>query len=248
MNLSRRHFVLGGVSALLAGCFDQYEVPHADPDPRLTARPRVPTEPFVYGESALDLEIGRDGLLYVPSSYTGETAVPLVVLLHGAGGSASEWRGTFQEAETRGFVALAPDSRSGTWDKAQGDFGQDVIFIDAALAATFSRCRIDPSRILLAGFSDGAGYALSLGLSNGDLFGHLAAFSPGFAEPGELVGTPRVFVSHGTGDGVISVASSRDRIVPYLRGEGYDVRYEEFPGGHEVPRVIFEDTLEWFAE
>ena len=246
MNLTRRNFLVGSASALIAGCFDQYQVPHADPDPRVTARPAPPTEPFTLGESALDLEIGRDGLLYVPNSYTGDVAVPLVVLLHGAGGGAAEWRGTFQEAEGRGFVMMAPDSRGSTWDKARGDFGQDVIFIDTALQATFSRCRIDPTRILLAGFSDGAGYALSLGLSNGDLFTHLAAFSPGFAEPGTLVGKPRVFISHGTADDVISIASSRDRIVPYLESEGYDVRFEEFTGGHEVPRLIFDTTLDWF--
>jgi predicted esterase len=64
------------------------------------------------------------------------------------------------------------------------------------------------------------------------------------AEP--LVGKPRIFVSHGTQDPILSVAASRDRIVPALREDGYDVTYEEFVGGHQVPRVVSEQALDWF--
>jgi predicted esterase len=42
---------------------------------------------------------------------------------------------------------------------------------------------VDRSAICCSGFSDGASYALSLGLSNGDLFSHILAFSPGFMRP-----------------------------------------------------------------
>ena len=40
---------------------------------------------------------------------------------------------------------------------------------------------IDPSRIAMAGFSDGASYSLSVGLANGDLFSAVFGFSPGLA-------------------------------------------------------------------
>jgi phospholipase/carboxylesterase len=36
--------------------------------------------------------------------------------------------------------------------------------------------------VALGGFSDGASYALSLDLTNGDLFASLIAFSPGFIQ------------------------------------------------------------------
>ncbi|MEJ2187763.1 MAG: hypothetical protein P8Z36_17880, partial [Gemmatimonadota bacterium] len=117
-----------------------------------------------------------------------------------------------------------PDSRGATWDRARGDFGADVGFLDAALAQTFRQCRVDPSRVALGGFSDGASYALSLGVGNGDLFTHLAAFSPGFVNSGEeLVGKPVIFVSHGAQDPVLDVRGSRDQIVPLLQDAGYDV-------------------------
>jgi len=146
------------------------------------------------------------------------------------------------------MILLAPDSRSlYTWDAIMGAFGPDVEFLDLALGYTFERCRIDPARIALGGFSDGASYALSLGIRNGDLFSHLIAYSPGFyIATGSPVGKPPVFVSHGTWDDVLPVTTSRDFIVPSLRGKGYEVVYNEFEGGHEVPAAISDSALDWF--
>jgi phospholipase/carboxylesterase len=129
----------------------------------------------------------------------------------------------------------------------RGFSAADVAFLDRALRHTFQRCRIDPAQIALAGFSDGASYALSLGVSNGDLFSHLVGYSPGFLNTSPpLVGEPRIFVSHGTQDPVLSVSLSRALIVPELRNAGYDVTYREFDGGHEVPAEISEEALDWF--
>jgi len=233
---------------LLLACSLEPETDGAGTDPRLTARPGTPTRSPTPGESPLGLEVGRDGILYVPATYDASHPAPLLVLLHGATGSASNWRGVFEDAGARGFVVLALDSRGSTWDRIRGDFGPDYLFMDAALKEVFAQCAIDPAHIALGGFSDGATYALSLGVGNGDLFTNLVAFSPGFLSSGEsLVGKPRVFVSHGRLDSVLSVGSSRDRIVPVLRNAGYDVTYEEFDGGHTVPEAIFDMALDWFT-
>lgn len=241
--------VLSLLPLLLLACSLEPEGTGPGTDPRLTARPGVPTRAPTLGESPLGLEIGRDGLLYVPSTYDPAHPAPLLVLLHGATGSASNWRGVFEVAGARGIVVLALDSRGATWDRIRGDFGPDYLFMDAALKEVFAQAAIDPSRIALAGFSDGATYALSLGVGNGDLFTHLMAFSPGFVSSGEsLVGEPRIFVSHGREDPVLSVGASRDRIVPALRNAGYDVTYEEFDGGHAVPQAIFDTAMDWFME
>lgn len=76
---------------------------------------------------------------------------------------------------------------------------------DEALAHTFEHYTVDPSRVAIGGFSDGASYALSLGLGNGDLFRHIIAFSPGFAVPPRQLGSPRIFMSHGTKDRVLPI-------------------------------------------
>jgi phospholipase/carboxylesterase len=174
---------------------------------------------------------------------------PLVVLLHGAGSSASAAITLLGDlADAYGLVLLAPDSRGSTWDVIRGGFGDDVAFIDRALEHVFERCPIDPARIALAGFSDGASYALSLGIGNGDLFTHLIAFSPGFAAPAAQAGRPRVFVTHGVADAVLPIDRCSRHLVPALRGGGYDVVYEEFDGGHAVPRELARRAIEWMID
>jgi phospholipase/carboxylesterase len=64
---------------------------------------------------------------------------------------------------------------------------------------------VDAGRLAVEGFSDGASYALSIGLTNGDLLTHVVAFSPGFASPVAYTGKPPVFVSHGTHDEVLPI-------------------------------------------
>ena len=215
---------------------------------RLTARPRAPTlRPPRQGLNPLSLGVRRDGDLYIPSTYAG-AATPLVVLFHGAGASGANWESFPARAEKRGLILLMPDSRAATWDLLRGGVGPDVEFLDRALEWLFTRCNIDPARIAVGGFSDGASYALHLGLGHGDLFSRIIAYSPGFlAFPRTAVGKPRLFDSHGTEDRVLPVASSRDRVVPTLRQRGYDVTYREFAGGHTVPGAIADESLNWLA-
>jgi hypothetical protein len=54
-------------------------------------------------------------------------------------------------------------------------------------------------------FSDGASYALTLGLTNGDLLDSVLAFSPGFAAPMVTHGAPRVSISHSDDDRVLPI-------------------------------------------
>ncbi len=251
---SRRRFVGTGLGALAApimlGCGgDDPTGPGQSSDPRLTARPGTPTLDPPPGRSDLGLDPQRDGFMYVPSGYSSAIPAPLFVALHGAGVSSSDWAGYIPYAEERGFVLLAPDSRTLSWDIAElGYFGPDVEFIDQALVHTFDRCRIDPSRIALAGFSDGASYALSLGVSNGDLFTHLIAHSAGFFTPAApIVGKPPVFQSHGTNDPILPITSGR-YIEGLLRDDGYDVTFEEFDGGHQIPFTISQNALDWFLD
>ncbi len=80
----------------------------------------------------------------------------------------------------------------------------------------FQQVFVDPNRISVGGFSDGASYALALGLANGDLFSRVIAFSPGFVPPVPRSGKPRVFVSHGDADAVLPIDRTSRRLVPAL--------------------------------
>jgi phospholipase/carboxylesterase len=215
-------------------------------DSHLRARLRAPTKDITPGEHALGLDGGRDGLLRVPKSYRSGSAAPLAVLLHGAGGRAQRVAKLLGIAESLGIILLVPESRGGTWDVIQGDFGPDVEFLNKALDFTFDRCAVDPRRLAIAGFSDGATYALSLGLDNGDLFTHVLAFSPGFIAARNPRGRPHIFVSHGTQDEILPIASTSRRLVPGLERGGYSVKYREFDGPHAVPPDVAHEGFTWF--
>ena len=217
---------------------------------RLLSRPapRASGTTVKTGLRPLGLGSDRDGLIYVPTGYRATGKAPLVLTLHGSGGDARSGISHFLDlADEFGIVLLSPESRGRTWDVLLGGYGPDVTFIDRALKQTFDRFSVDPGRLAMTGFSDGASYALSLGLTNGDLFSHLVAFSPGFMAPAVRRGKPPVFVSHGTRDEVLPIEDTSRRIVPMLRREGYEVRYREFDGPHAVPKPVAREALEWLT-
>lgn len=201
----------------------------------------------VVGLQPLGLGRDRDGLVYVPPAYRPEHPAPFVLALHGAGGDATSGLAPLLPlADDAGMIVLAPTSRSTTWDMILGEYGPDISFIDRCLAQTFNRYAVDPSRVAIEGFSDGATYAVSVGLLNGDLFSHVVAFSPGFAAPAAQEDRPAFFVSHGTHDTVLPVDACSRSIVPRLERAGYAVVYREFNGGHAVPVTIAREAVEWF--
>lgn len=215
---------------------------------RLTARPGEPSAEGALGSQALGLDGRRDALLYVPAGYTADQPAPLALMLHGAGGNAGHGMALLQQlADATGIIVLAPASRQGTWDVIYGGYGPDIAFMDRALTTTFSRYAVDPTHVAVGGFSDGASYALSVGITNGDLFTHVIAFSPGFMAPADQVGAPRIYVSHGTHDEVLPIDRCSRRIVPQLERAGYAVRYREFNGPHTVPVDIGLEAVGWFT-
>jgi phospholipase/carboxylesterase len=221
---------------------------------RLLARPGPPTSDATApstGLRPLGLGSERNALLYIPKGYRAtEEGAPLALVLHGSRSDAIRGLSPFLgPAEEAGLVLLAPDSRDPRdWDFVfPGYYGPDVEFIDRALERTFGRLAVDPGRLAVAGFSDGASYALSLGLTNGDLFTHVIAFSAGLAEPVVRRGKPFIFVSHGTRDEVLPIKNTSRRFVPQLEREGYEVRYREFDGGHTVPPGIAHEAFDWFV-
>ena len=214
---------------------------------RLLARPKQVERGSPLGLQALGLDRKRDGLLYVPAEYRAERPAPLAVMLHGSGSNARRGLALLKDfADAAGLMLLAPQSRQYTWDAIVGRYGPDVAFIDQALAQVFSRYSVDPKRLAVGGFSDGASYALALGLLNGELFTHIIAFSPGFLSQTMEPGAPRIFISHGTRDEVLPINVCSRKIVPRLKRAGYDVRYREFDGPHAAPPEIVREAVDWF--
>ena len=214
---------------------------------RLSARPAsaVSASPAA-GDHFPGAADGWSGVLFVPASASSAATVPLMVTLHGAGGRGPRmlhrWRET---AERHGVAILAPDSVAPTWDVLRGGYGPDVQCIDRALSFAFTALAADKEHILIEGFSDGASYALSLGLANGDLFTHVLANSPGFCRPPSLAGKPRLLLTHGTGDQVLAIDFTSRMLAPRLQHAGYDVTYHEFEGGHSLLLETMQQSLRW---
>lgn len=247
-DITRRSFLSTslGIAAALAGCGGGPSDLGSDGPERVNAPITAPTRAATTGLQPLGLGSGRDGLLYVPTAYRPAEPLPLLVLLHGAGGAAGNWFGSYDErGEAANIVMLAPDSRGATWDAIGGRFGNDVRFLEQALRWTFERVAIAAGKVAIAGFSDGASYALSLGIANGDYFDHIVAYSPGFIARSSVHGRPGIFISHGTSDGILPIDSTSRVIVPELRRAGYQVDYTEFDGGHQVPQSISDAAISW---
>lgn len=201
------------------------------------------------GIQSAQADENSNGLLYIPKNYQSETPAPLAVLLHGSGAHSDQALSLLSTyADDNNIILLAPDANTYTWDLiANESFDKDVILLDQALTTVFEHYAINPARIAIGGFSDGASYALSLGLGNGDLFTHIIAFSPGFVYTQERVGKPEVFVSHGQQDTVLPIDPCGRRVVARLQGENYLVHYHEFADGHTVPAPIAQEAVSWFC-
>lgn len=257
--LGRRAFLTTGASAI-AGVLACSRASEPLPPPavdQIGSRPGSPTTVLAPGKYSLGIGSSRfpgilpsrDAILYVPHGHNPAVPIPLVVLLHGGSGAASNWFDGWETyAESYQVALLAPDSRDYTWDLiADGAYGVDVRFIDAALAWTFDRMRVDAQRIALVGFSDGGSYAVSLGITNGDTFSRLIAFSACTLAPGTLRGKPQAFVAHGLHDPVFPIESCGRPIVSELRSHGYTVQSLEFDGRHELPLDVTTAALDWLA-
>jgi predicted esterase len=245
------------VAATLASCsMDVADHPRAEPSAavnqagaergRLSFRPPPPprsASPRTGRFEISGVAGAQPAQVYVPDG-SGHEPLRLVVMLHGAGGVASSALHILRDAADRHrLLLLAPKSTAASWDVIAGGYGPDVRNLDRLLTQVAARYPL--REYTVGGFSDGASYALSLGLTNGDVFDSVIAFSPGFEAAESATGRPRIFVSHGTHDQVLPISRCSRRIVPALEKSGYQVTYHEFDGGHAVPEAMQRSAVMW---
>ena len=224
--------------------------------PASAAAPIHPVESAAPAPFDRPLALPDDAVAYVPSSAGPHP--PLLVLLHGAGRTRMWMIDHFRaQADKRGILLLAPTSLGATWDaisaaqesRSPGSalaermghrYGgsRDSRRVDAAIANLAKLVPFDLSRVVLAGFSDGATFALAMGMARSQHFSAVIAWSPGIAiETSQPARGRRVFVSHGRSDPVLSYSTDCGEIVPLLQGEGANVTFLPFDGVHEVPET-----------
>ena len=218
---------------------------------RLSFRPgAVPDKPALpAGRHDLGIANERDAVLIVPDGLQSGIPVALLVMFHGAGGSADKVLPfLIDHARQHGFLLLLPQSQFPTWDIVVGGNGPDLERLDKALSEVASRFSIDPSHLGVAGFSDGGSYALSVGVTNGDVVSHVIAFSAGFMSVLQQNGTPRIFIAHGLEDEQLPIETSAHPHVTKLKAAGYDVTPFEFRGKHRIEPPVVALAIDFFLK
>ena len=241
-------------AAMLACAAFLSVAPPAAAQSRLSATPQPgAAEDLPFGVSALD----KASFVYRPTAARG--AKPgVLVLFHGAGGDARRFLELFRdEAERRNLILVSMQSLGRTWDIMSSDeilsagrarsarsSGRDAKRADAALAALFRRVAVDSDRIVAAGFSDGASYALSLALGNDQLIRGVVGLAPGFIKYPGPRGPLRIAITHGTEDPVLSFDNAR-QIASELRKRGHRVTVLPFEGGHTIEQDSLAKALDF---
>jgi len=157
-------------------------------------------KPASSGDHKFTIRVGehdRDYTVHVPPGYDGKNSVPVVVMLHGGGGTgktAATETGWGAKADEVGFLAVFPDAmppdptkrshfsrNPRLWNDGSDRFysGQnavdDVGFLNAMLDDVLARFAVDQGRIFLAGFSNGASMSFRAGA---ELSKRIAAIAP----------------------------------------------------------------------
>ncbi len=197
--------------------------------------------------------------LYVPESYDGKTARPLVVLLHGALGDERTYlSGLYDpavikgEADGRGVILASVNGRS-RFPTYTGAGRDDVMEVTRAVTRDY---KIDPARIYLTGHSMGGGGVWTVASSRPEIFAAIAPVSGAVFQQGDaltaMLGKLKnipAFVVHGARDGIAPIARSRD-MVAAAKKAGLVVEYIEVPDADHVSIVgaTFPAVMDFFEK
>ena len=216
---------------------------------RMSFRPGAPPQaaPLPPGRHELGFDEGRDAVLVVPEGLPADKPLPLCVMFHGAGGEANRvLPHLVPHARARRFLLLAPQSMFPTWDVVIGGHGPDLQRLERALSTVAAHFRLDPARLAFAGLSDGGSYALSLGLTNGDVASHVVGLSAGFMNTFSQAGAPRVFLGHGRADRQLPIETSAHAHAKRLLDSGYDLTLQPFDGDHVIVPWVVGRAIDFF--
>jgi phospholipase/carboxylesterase len=185
--------------------------------------------------------------LYVPETYDPERLRPLVMALHGGYSHGRDFIWMWlREARTRGFILLSPTSVDRTWSLMNIERDADPLM--EHLKGVQSRYNIDTSRILVTGMSDGATFALGLGLQESSPFSAIVPVSGVLAAKDlSYARGRRIYWVHGALDWMFPV-NRAVHACRMLKDAGAEVELKVIEDlSHTYPREENNSILNWFA-
>jgi predicted esterase len=205
-----------------------------------------------HGDLALAYRSTFDGQLvpyrvYVPTNYDASKKYPLVVLLHGAGGSETDFVEAYQKlwpkfAEERGYILASVNGRGPTSGYSKESGGeQDVFDVTDLVMHHYS---VDPAKVYLGGHSMGGGGTWRLGLANANKFAGLipiagtsAQLAPGLEAELKSGKKLPVLIVCGVKDALVAVAGCRS-IADKAKDLNAPVTYKEYPDGDHLSVAV----------
>jgi phospholipase/carboxylesterase len=204
------------------------------------------------GTVHVERDAGR-GVLLTPETIDPDRRYPLVTVLHGAGRQDEMLARAFrEEPDRRQALIFVPRSIAPTWDLIAGGPRVDLDFLEFAWDLIYRRYPIDFDRQVLMGYSDGASYALSVGLSNSGFFSALIGWAAGFVvvDPARYAADgprPRVYLEYGTHDELFPFQQIALPMRANLETAGCDVTFSVDEGGRHWPSGSFHsEALDWY--
>jgi phospholipase/carboxylesterase len=192
---------------------------------------------------------------------------PVLVLLHGLGADADDLMGLAPELDP-GLLVVSIEAPleygNGGYAWFEVQWRQEGVFVDSeqALASrdlligTIEQLpaglNVEPSALILAGFSQGAMMSIGVALARPDLVSGVVSMSgrlvPEFVA-GAVPDASKVpyLVQHGKNDPVLPIEGSRE-IRDYLEGLGCEVTYREYPMAHEISMPSLADVRRWIGD
>lgn len=152
--------------------------------------------------------------IYIPETYDAAIPHPVMLALHGAGGSGRAFLWTWMRAaRTRGVILVSPTSRAPTWSLDGPDI--DTPNLASLMDQVRGRWNVDEKRMLMTGMSDGGSFTYMSGLLEDQPYTHLApvaaSFPPlmlEFYKAERMKGLP-VHITHGALDWLFPPAQGR---------------------------------------
>jgi predicted esterase len=213
--------------------------------------------------------------LFFPDNFDPDKEYPLVIGLHGTGGSSKYFSGLWSVLKKHNVIYAVPESpynypdrfgkpsdrytwgivsdKHDLWERADPPITEYISGIARSLKTEYKI-----TNTIILGFSQGAGFAYATGIRyNKDIDG-LICFGgripsvenyPWFLSEGELQNNNniKVYIAHGMNDMAISSYEGR-KSYRKLKKLGYNTHFRLFEGEHELPDEILDEAIEWMLK